>query len=832
MEELLAANADAAQELRGVAMLDVPAFDPDGPPRTFISNRSSSSAMMSEAMRRRANVLWRALYPRTAPPTTAAVATSSKNGVGADAATQTDPPCHDVVRQGIVTVVSNTSGEATSKPSASASSGMLTHKRARDGDDIVSVNPEQLKARSALVVSKAAAEEAEARKYSPPPKWRLAKVLVGHQGWVWATAVEPGNKWFATGSFDAIIKVWDLETGVLKMNLTGHKEAVRSISLSKVSPYMFSGSDDHSVKCWDLERNEVVREFFGHKSATVRVFDLRSRAVVHTMLGHTDSVMSLVVQQEEPQVISGGSDGFIYLWDLASGKPLQRLTRHKKPVRGLAFTAAGDALVSCGADEVRVWKLPSGHFVTNASTRVLDGHKSRPATSASAGGADEVGSTRTASDDVSYCSYASASGSGHERVTRILVVGEASVGKTLLIRRLCDHIFGDTSITSTDELADDDLGPKWGPTVGIAVDALKRTTTVLDDTVTIPNVAMSTPYDTAAMTRYTAPPSNLHSGENGNYPSCSVYGTPCSTAATEDQTAASPPRRQTVLQTVEFHELGGTHGYRDVARMLLRNIHYDGVMFVYHRRSLTSTLYLKEWYRWIRSVLSASPDIGSDYGAEANKPAKSSKTMPRFMLVGTQLPGDELPAAVAGLAKTTAETLHMACGAISDETLLDGNLEVKLRALQSPQTLTQRRGVRHALGKVLRRLAWPYHVWWCVSHPFFLLSKQYQEELGPRSRLGACGSRVVERFVWLLYQAEQALMYVMAVILFGPYQEAVVLGHSRLKQTLEEMLKDELCVSQAHVCRLDSNMSLQSSLDDVVAFFDILLRQDAPDEGR
>ncbi|AYU83861.1 PRP46 / pre-mRNA splicing factor 46 [Leishmania donovani] len=411
MEELLAANADAAQELRGVAVLDVPAFDPDGPPRTFISNRSSSSAMMSEAMRRRANVLWRALYPRTAPPTTAAVATSSKNGVGADAATQTDPPCHDVVRQGIVTVVSNTSGEATSKPSASASSGMLTHKRARDGDDIVSVNPEQLKARSALVVSKAAAEEAEARKYSPPPKWRLAKVLVGHQGWVWATAVEPGNKWFATGSFDAIIKVWDLETGVLKMNLTGHKEAVRSISLSKVSPYMFSGSDDHSVKCWDLERNEVVREFFGHKSAvhcvaahpsldvvisggrdkTVRVFDLRSRAVVHTMLGHTDSVMSLVVQQEEPQVISGGSDGFIYLWDLASGKPLQRLTRHKKPVRGLAFTAAGDALVSCGADEVRVWKLPSGHFVTNASTRVLDGHKSRPATSASAGGADEVG---------------------------------------------------------------------------------------------------------------------------------------------------------------------------------------------------------------------------------------------------------------------------------------------------------------------------------------------------------------------------------------------------------------------------------------------------------
>ncbi|AIO02625.1 hypothetical protein LPMP_354940 [Leishmania panamensis] len=410
LEELLAANAAAAQQLRGVAVLDVPPFDPDAPPRTYSRSRNGSSAIMLEAMRLRANVLWRSLYPHTAPPTTAAVKVSSDTSVKTAAATQSASADRDTVRQGILTVVSNTSNGCPSKRSTPASSGALTHKRARDGDEILSVSPEQLKARSALVVSKAAAEEAEARKYSPPPKWKLAKVLVGHQGWVWAAAVEPGNKWFATGGFDAIIKVWDLETGALKMNLTGHKEAVRSISLSKVSPYMFSSSDDHSVKCWDLERNEVVREFFGHKSSvhcvaahpsldvvisgsrdkTVRVFDLRSRAVVHTMVGHTDSVMSLVVQQEEPQVISGGSDGFIYLWDLASGTPLQRLTRHKKPVRGLAFTAAGDALVSCGADEVRVWKLPSGEFVTNASTRVLEDHKGRSSASVGPGGASEV----------------------------------------------------------------------------------------------------------------------------------------------------------------------------------------------------------------------------------------------------------------------------------------------------------------------------------------------------------------------------------------------------------------------------------------------------------
>ncbi|KAG5489651.1 hypothetical protein GH5_00529 [Leishmania sp. Ghana 2012 LV757] len=476
-----------------------------------------------------------------------------------------------------------------------------------------------------------------------------------------------------------------------------------------------------------------------------------------------------------------------------------------------------------------------------------------------------------------YSSYAgdsrrdmSSTSNGQERVTRILVVGEASVGKTLLIRRLCDHIFGDTSIEkSTGDVSgfdsphhsqsavdDDDLGPEWGPTLGVAVDALKRTTTVLCDAVAVPYPILSTLYDTGATAKHTAQPSGTYTLERGSYANFSVYGAqgsingyggansmlqyrgqgwsgsnnfvslPCQAPTTVRQ------HRQTVLQTVEFHELGGTHGYRDVARLPLRSIQYDGVMFVYHRRNLTSTLYLKEWYCWVRSVFSSEVGEGSHCSSGTNKAAKPLKAMPRFMLVGTQLPGDEVLAAAAGLGKSVKETLHIASGAISDETLLDGNLEVKLRTLQSPQTVTQRSGVRRTLSKVADHLAWPYHVCWCLLHPFFILSEQYQEERGPRNRVLAWGSRIVERFMWMLYQAEQTLLCVMAVILFGFHQEAVVLGHSRLKQTLEEMRKDELCVAQAHVCRLDSNIALQSSLDEIVAFFDILLRDDTPDDSR
>ena len=39
------------------------------------------------------------------------------------------------------------------------------------------------------------------------PQWKLMRVISGHLGWVRCAAVEPDNKWFATGAGDRVIKV-------------------------------------------------------------------------------------------------------------------------------------------------------------------------------------------------------------------------------------------------------------------------------------------------------------------------------------------------------------------------------------------------------------------------------------------------------------------------------------------------------------------------------------------------------------------------------------------------------------------------------------------------
>jgi WD40 repeat protein len=85
--------------------------------------------------------------------------------------------------------------------------------------------------------------------------WELSAVISGHLGWVRAISFDSSNEWFATGSADRTIKIWDLakcctgSEGGLKLTLTGHISAVRGLAVSPRHPYLFSVGEDKLVKC-------------------------------------------------------------------------------------------------------------------------------------------------------------------------------------------------------------------------------------------------------------------------------------------------------------------------------------------------------------------------------------------------------------------------------------------------------------------------------------------------------------------------------------------------------------------------------------------------------
>ncbi|KAL1883864.1 hypothetical protein VTK73DRAFT_7652 [Phialemonium thermophilum] len=217
------------------------------------------------------------------------------------------------------------------------------------------------------------------------PPWKLMRVISGHLGWVRSLAVEPDNKWFASGGADRVIKIWDMATGTLRLTLTGHISAVRGLAVSPRSPYLFSCGEDKMVKCWDLETNKVVRHYHGHLSGVyalalhptldvlvtggrdgvARVWDIRTRSNIHVLSGHTGTVADLKCQEADPQVITGSLDSTIRLWDLAAGKTMGVLTHHKKGVRALTTHPTEFTFASGSTNSIKQWKCPEGAFMQN-----------------------------------------------------------------------------------------------------------------------------------------------------------------------------------------------------------------------------------------------------------------------------------------------------------------------------------------------------------------------------------------------------------------------------------------------------------------------------------
>lgn len=226
------------------------------------------------------------------------------------------------------------------------------------------------------------------RSYKPQwhAPWKLSKVINGHTGWVRCVCVDPvDNEWFATGSNDTTIKIWDLAAGKLKITLIGHVMSVRDIAISKRHPYMFSASEDKLVKCWDLERNTAIRDFHGHLSgvhtvdvhpsldiiatagrdAVVRLWDIRSRSEVMVLPGHKSPINKVKCLPVDPQIISCSGDATVRLWDIIAGKASKVLTHHSRNIRDLTLHPAEFSFASVSTNDVRSWKLPEGQLLTN-----------------------------------------------------------------------------------------------------------------------------------------------------------------------------------------------------------------------------------------------------------------------------------------------------------------------------------------------------------------------------------------------------------------------------------------------------------------------------------
>ncbi|XP_031248266.1 katanin p80 WD40 repeat-containing subunit B1 homolog isoform X3 [Pistacia vera] len=80
----------------------------------------------------------------------------------------------------------------------------------------------------------------------------------GHTRGISTIRFTPDGRWVVSGGFDNVVKVWDLTAGKLLHDFKFHEGQIRSIDFHPLEFLLATGSADRTVKFWDLETFELI----------------------------------------------------------------------------------------------------------------------------------------------------------------------------------------------------------------------------------------------------------------------------------------------------------------------------------------------------------------------------------------------------------------------------------------------------------------------------------------------------------------------------------------------------------------------------------------------
>ncbi|KAI7981151.1 Eukaryotic translation initiation factor 3 subunit I [Camellia lanceoleosa] len=88
--------------------------------------------------------------------------------------------------------------------------------------------------------------------------------IKGPQGRINRAVWGPLNKTIVTAGEDAVIRIWNSETGKLLKESdkeTGHKKTITSLTKSADSSHLLTGSLDKSAKLWDIRSLTLIKTY-------------------------------------------------------------------------------------------------------------------------------------------------------------------------------------------------------------------------------------------------------------------------------------------------------------------------------------------------------------------------------------------------------------------------------------------------------------------------------------------------------------------------------------------------------------------------------------------
>jgi WD40 repeat protein len=190
----------------------------------------------------------------------------------------------------------------------------------------------------------------------------MVRELRGHKGPVYAIAITQDNSTIATAGYDETIRIWQLASGRELRTLTGHKGWINAVAFTSDGHTLFSAGRDRSLRTWDVDTGKMLRMvehpsevftvaarspwFAADKGNSVSLREIETGTEITSGIPGQWGINTIVFNPDHPQLLTGGYDGVLWVWDISQAKIEQRIKVEGSPIISLATTGEGSLVAA------------------------------------------------------------------------------------------------------------------------------------------------------------------------------------------------------------------------------------------------------------------------------------------------------------------------------------------------------------------------------------------------------------------------------------------------------------------------------------------------------
>ncbi len=205
-----------------------------------------------------------------------------------------------------------------------------------------------------------------------------------------AAVFTPKGRTLVSASVAGHLHFWDYEKAEELRETQNVQSFIHLLAAANDGATVAWCGNEHRVVLWDAKAGKQLRQFrpqgntisellfspdgetlFVAGSTGVHPFSLQEESAGRDLSGRSGGVLGAAVSPDGRMVATGGQDGVVRLWEIASGKERRALYGDTASVGAAAFSADG-ALLATGSNNgfIRLWDVASGHRLHS-----FDGHR-------------------------------------------------------------------------------------------------------------------------------------------------------------------------------------------------------------------------------------------------------------------------------------------------------------------------------------------------------------------------------------------------------------------------------------------------------------------------